>query len=422
MKKILTIVFSLLLIVSQAGFASGSSEKGAADGVVTIEFMQWWEPEMTDGSLKKIINEFEETHPNIKISLISKPYSEVESQVTIAAATKTMSDVVGLNPKWAYNLANQNSLRDLTPYFEKKDFDISLVDVTQVNDKPYIINLEGFIYPLFYNVDHLQSVGQTDVPKTWSEFEKVAKKLNNPNDDRSALAIGLSLQKPGNIQNDVFSWIWAQDGSAIPNVNTKENVEIVKYWVSLYNQGLMNPGALVAAEQDKIELFTNERASMMVDSLAHLNMIKERNPNLNFDIAPIPVQDGYTGRKALLGSAWGLGMSNYTEHPEECWEFIKYMISAEVDGEIADNCNAFPINKNATVTWVNSNELNKKAFKLYQEMGMKNESYGAPEATHLYLIFGEELQKVLNNEQNVETALENTQLRWDEVYKKAESK
>jgi multiple sugar transport system substrate-binding protein len=383
--------------------------------------MQWWEPEMTEGSLAKIVSEFEATHPNIKIKLISKPYSDVESQVTIAAATGTMSDVVGLNPKWAYNLASQGSLLSFNQFFGKDDFDQSKIDVTKVKGEPYVISLEGFIYPLFYNVSHFEKAGITKVPDTWSEFKDAASKLSTISSNSQPLAVGLSMQKPSNVQNDVFAWFWAQDGTAIPTINTPENIEVMKYWASLYKAGYMNPGALVAAEQDKIELFTNERVSMMVDSLAHLNMLKERNPDLKFDIAPVPVKDGYTGRRAMLGSAWGLGISKYTKHPQESWEFVKFLLSADIDGRIADNCNAFPINKDATVSWVNSNELNKKAFTLYQKMGMKNESYGAPEANRLYLIFDEQFQLALNGDQTMEEAAAKIQSGWDEVYQKAES-
>ena len=35
-------------------------------------------------------------------------------------------------------------------------------------------------------------------------------------------------------------------------------------------------------EQDKVEKFTNGRVGMMIDSLAHINLIRKTNPDLKF--------------------------------------------------------------------------------------------------------------------------------------------
>ncbi len=74
----------------------------------------------------------------------------------------------------------------------------------------------------------------------------------------------------------------------------------------MYDDGLISPGALAKKEQDKVEEFVNGRVGMMmVDSLAHINLIRERNPDLKFGITAVPAADGYTGKRGLPYASWG---------------------------------------------------------------------------------------------------------------------
>ncbi len=44
---------------------------------------------------------------------------------------------------------------------------------------------------------------------------------------------------------------------------------------------------------------------MMVDTLAHVNLIRERNPNLNFGLSALPAKDGYEGKRGMPYASWG---------------------------------------------------------------------------------------------------------------------
>lgn len=59
-----------------------------------IEFIQWWEPEMPAGALRGIMDDFEKANPDIKVTLVSGPYSTTHDQIVVGAASGTLSDVV----------------------------------------------------------------------------------------------------------------------------------------------------------------------------------------------------------------------------------------------------------------------------------------------------------------------------------------
>ena len=84
-------------------------------------------------------------------------------------------------------------------------------------------------------------------------------------------------------------------------------------------------------EQDKVEKFTNGRVGMMIDSLAHINLIQENNPNLNFTMAAIPAEDGYTGKRGIPYASWGIGISDTTEHKAEAFKLVEFLMSEQAN-------------------------------------------------------------------------------------------
>lgn len=420
MKKILS-VSAILFFTCAILFAQGSNEQTTdkSNKEITLEFMQWWEPEMNPGALEKICSDYEAAHPGIKIKRISKPYAEVQSQVTIGAAAGTLSDVLGCDPTWIYNLVKQDAVAPLDDLMADDNYDESqLASISVVNNKKYLINVENFVYPLFYNTDMLEEAGIKESPKTYSELISAAKKLTVPEKNQYGYDISLSLQNPTGIQNDIMALVWASNGYGLPNPNNEDVLDVFNLINTLYQNNSIVPGIMTAQEQDKVEHFVNGRTAMMTDSLAHINMIRTRNPDLNFDIDLVPAADGYEGPHVLDCAAWGITISKSSEHPKEAWEFVKYLMSPEVNSIIADSVNAFPGNINGDPQWVNSDKLNQKAFKLYKDNGVRNEFHGAPEANNLMRLMAEQMQLMLNGKQTAEQALLNTNTEWAKVYAK----
>src|SRR5689334_22072105 len=91
----------IMLKVAAAAWLLGAT---SAMADTTLEFTQWWEPELPVGSLRKIVDDFEAANPGIKVTLVSGPYAATRDQISVGAATGTLSDVVGLDGAWVNNL------------------------------------------------------------------------------------------------------------------------------------------------------------------------------------------------------------------------------------------------------------------------------------------------------------------------------
>lgn len=402
--------------VSAAILATAMSAS-AAFSDTNIEFIQWWEPEMPAGSLRGIMDDFEAANTGITVTLVSGPYSATRDQIVVGAASGTLSDVVGLDGAWVNGLNKQGAITDMGPLMDGASYDRSqIADIVQLGGKSVMFPLASFVYPVFVNLDIAASAGVDTMPSTRSEFIDAAAKMTDADKNQYGWVLPLSLQSPGGIQNDVMSWNWASGNSMLkdgkPDLENPNVIETLEFIKSMDDAGVISPGIFAKKEQDKVEEFVNGRVGMMISSLAHINLIRERNPDLNFGISAIPAVDGYDGARGLPYASWGIGISDSTENKEEAWKLVEYLMSPEVNGKLVSIANAFPGNVNATPDFVQSDELFGKAFEIFQSGYLANEFVGLPVAEELMRQLNVEMQKMMDGQQSAAEAAAAAQAKW----------
>ena len=406
---------SLAGLASAAAVIALSASAALAD--TTIEFVQWWEPEMPAGALRGIMNDFEAANPGIKVTLVSGPYSTTHDQIVAGAASGTLSDVVGLDGAWVNGLAKQGAITSLDPLMDGAKYDRSqIADIIKVDGKSYMFPLASFVYPVFINLDMAKAAGVDKLPSTRTEFADAAKKMTHADKNQYGWVLPLSEQTPNGIQNDVMSWVWASGQSMLkdgkPNVDNEAVVGTLTYIKGLQDAGVISPGTFAKKEQDKVEEFVNGRVGMMIDLLAHINLIRKRNPDLHFGISALPAVDGYTGKRGLPYASWGIGISESSKHKAEAWKLVSYLMSPEVNGKLVTIANAFPGNVNAKPDFSKSDPLFAEAFKIFQAGKLANEFVGLPVAEQLMREMVIEVQKLFDGQETAQQAAANTQQAW----------
>ncbi|WP_433364007.1 ABC transporter substrate-binding protein [Actinoplanes sp. CA-142083] len=420
LKRVIGAVTAAAMVAFVAACGGGGSEEAASGGDVTLEFAQWWGAELPAGEFDKIVNDFTAQNPKIKIKLLSAPYASTKQQLVTGAASKTLPDVVGLDGAWVNDFAKQGAITDLSKLMTDANYDASqLASEVKVKDKTYMIPVVNFVYPLFVNKDLLAKAGVTKTPTTRTEFLDAAKKISASGGDVKGWALPLDTAVPNGIQNDVMSWLWASGGSMLqdgkPALQTPAVKSTVEYVKSLNDAGVIVPGSLTMKEQDKVEKFTNGQVGMMIDSLAHINLIKKNKPDLKFEVAALPAEDGYTGKRGIPYASWGIGISNSTKHKAEAFKFVSYLLDQQTNAKLSTIANGFPGNKNAQPDFGDSDPLFKTAFDIYQQGYPANEFTGLPKSEDLMRSFDEQLQLVLTGKTSVDDALAKSQASWSEV-------
>ncbi|WP_249316434.1 sugar ABC transporter substrate-binding protein [Bacillus sp. FJAT-50079] len=426
--SILLVIGMLMILVgcsseNKTGSKPNDSNSNGKDGgdEITLEFQQWWGVELPDGVLQEIVDGFT-AETGIKIKLLSNPYADTKTQIAAGAASGTMADVVGLDGSWVYDFAKQGSIANLTALMEADGYDDSqLSDQIRVDGNTYMIPVANFAYPMYVNLDILEEAGIEEIPKTWSEFSEVTSKISTST-GKAGWAIPLSTESPSGIQNNFMSWLWASGGSMLNDgkpalTNNEDLTATVEFVKDLFDAEVVAPGAYAMKESDMVEEFTNGRIAFMTDSLAHLSLIKKGAPDLNFDFVPIPVKDGYSGESGMDVANWGIGIAENSKHKAEAMKFIEYLMSPEVNAEIAVHANAFPGNTKADPDYSSADELFLKAYKLYQDSYAVNEFTGLPISEELMRTFDEQLQLYLDGDtSSANDMLEETQQIWEQAF------
>jgi multiple sugar transport system substrate-binding protein len=406
-----------LALTGCGGAAQTSSSSAAAGGNVTLEFAQWWEPELPAGALRSIMDDFEAKNAGIKVKLISGPYAATKQTVVAAAASGTMSDVVGLDGAWVSDFVKQGALANVSQLMSDAKYDDSqLAAQIKLNGNTYMIPVANFVYPLFVNTDLLTKAGVTSVPTNRTEFAAAATALTKLGNNTSGWVLPLSTENPNGIQNDVMSWVWASGASMLkdgkPDVTNSDVKSAATFIKGLYDAKVISPGTFTMQEQDKVNEFTNGRVGMMIDSLAHVGLIRKNNPNLKFAVAAIPSVDGFTGQRGLPYASWGIGVAQNSKHQTEAFKLVSYLMSQDVNAKISSLAHGFPGNKTSTPDYLSSDAIYKAAFDIYKSGTPANEFTGLPVAEQLMRDFDDQFQLYLDGKQSVDDALTKAQSAW----------
>jgi multiple sugar transport system substrate-binding protein len=311
----------------------------------------------------------------------------------------------------------------MDPLMDAAGYDRSqIADIVKVDGQSVMFPLASFVYPVFVNLDLAKAAGVEAMPTNRTEFAEAAKKMTNADKNEYGWVLPLSLETPNGIQNDVMAWVWASGASMLkdgkPDVTNEAVVGALEYIKSLNDAGVISPGIFAKKETDKSEEFANGRIGMMIGSLAWVNLFRERNPNLNIGLMAVPAADGYTGKRGMPYASWGIGISEGSEHKEEAWKLVEYLMSPEVNSKLVTIANAFPGNVNAKPDLSKSDPLFSEAFKIYQEGYVANEFVGLPVAEELMRQADVEVQKLLEGQETAQEAAAATQKQWEAEFAK----
>lgn len=412
-----TVLAGMGAVTAAGALAACGGSSGGSGGDGKLEFQQWWEPELPDGFLRGLMDEFEAANEGITVELLSGPYAATKEQLIAGAASRTMPDVMGLDGAWVHDLASQNALADLDQLMSDASFDDSeLAAKVEVDDATRMIPVANFVYILFMNLGALREAGIDSPPATREEFIAAAKAASDAEPNIAGWVLPLSLEAPNGVQNDVMSWLWADGGSMLadgaPDLESDAVKSVLDFIVELNEQGLIASGSATLKEQDKVEEFSSGRAAMIVDTVAHVNMFRTGSPDLEFQVAAMPTADGAVESPGVTYGSWGIGVAEASENKEAAWKLVQFLMSEDVNARIATAANAFPGNSNAVPDGVEDDEVTKTAFEVWQSGTPVNEFVGLPVAEQLMRDFAEQLQKTLEGSQSVDEALSAAQEAW----------
>ncbi len=325
----------LILCIGLLAIVFGTfSLPALAQDKVTLNWLEWWDPEYSAATMDKLVAGFEATHPNITIQRTAVPWGNMyDNLVTSAQSATATYDLMGMEFIWMTGLDKLGMFEDLTPWFAKapKEWQDARADGTQVSWNGQVSMAYWYIFPysLAYNVDMLEKAG-VKPPTNWDEFVAAVKALRDEKNGTYGFGIsaGTNLTATyfylGGLLQQLGGSMLDKDGQ--PSFNSPEGVKAMEDWKALYDSGYVVPGSPSETIQSTREYFAAGKIAMIWDGPFIGSIAKQTNPNIK--VAYAPAWKDTTGGYVWAGS--GLAMAKNSAHKEETWEFLQYLLSSDV--------------------------------------------------------------------------------------------
>ncbi|WP_035485366.1 extracellular solute-binding protein [Geminicoccus roseus] len=177
------------LMLATAMAAGGLlARRNPALAASTIAYWHSFTSQSEFAGLERVIQMFQERHPEISVVQENIPNNDFMAKVTSAVLTGSRPDTVMVQAERVDDLVAMDGLVDLTDRVNdwklKGDFTPSAWDAITRDGKIYGTPAFTFVDWIYYRKDWFEEAGIDGPPKTMEEFAEIAEKLTDPSKGR----------------------------------------------------------------------------------------------------------------------------------------------------------------------------------------------------------------------------------------------
>ena len=354
-KPILVIFLTILIILSSC------SKKEVLSDKIEIEFWHALGGPLGD-ALSKMVDEFNDTHPGIKINVVSMGRYQALSQKLMAAiVANTQPDMAQAYESWTAKFIEGDAIVPIQKFINGKnglskkelsDFYPVFLKSNTINDTICSFPFNKSVRVMYYNKDMFYRNG-LDVntpPRNWKEFISVCKILTQDRDndgkiDQWGTTFAVTVWQFENLLLQAGGKIMNEDNT-IPMFNSKEGEEALNYLYDLLNKYKV---AYLSTGYDGQNDFLASKVGMVEGSSVSLVYLQKGGIPFNIGLAPVP----YHRTKHCLISGTNVVIfkndkdKKNEKKQEACWEFIKWFTSPEQTARWSVMTYYMPVRKSA---------------------------------------------------------------------------
>lgn len=362
--KMLIILVMVLCLVGQT-FANGQKEDGQS-GPVTISYMLWDANQLP--AYQQAANDFMAENPNIKIEITQMGWGDYWTGIQTGMIGGVAPDVFTNHLAKFQDFSTKGQLLDLEPFVKKDNLDTSIYmnnldKLWSAQDgQRFGLPKDWDTMAIVANQDMLDAAGITEEEAnnlTWNPtdggtFETFLAKLtmdangNNglsPNfDSNNVVRSGMALNHFDDRGQGQFSpfavstgWMYT-DGLYNSNYHFDDPkfIATIEWFMRVTEKGYLSD--YNSTQNGANTLLTAEKTATVIDGSWMIGFYTTNTPfKTTFKSLPA----GPVGKRSMIN---GLGDSVWagTKHPEEAWEWVKYLGSEKAQKTIGTFGVVFP--------------------------------------------------------------------------------
>ncbi|TXK85616.1 ABC transporter substrate-binding protein [Paenibacillus sp. N3.4] len=314
--------------------STGTTAAPAAGKPVTIKMFQF-KVEIAD-QLGKLVAEYQKLNPNVKIQV-----DTVGGGADYGAAL-----LAKFNSGDKPDIFNNGGFSDLDKWIDNLE-DLSdqpwVKDLVAVSKEPMTkngklygqpLNLEG--YGFIYNKDLFTKAGITELPKTYSQLEAAAKKLQDSGVTPFETGYGEWWVLGNHFVNLPFAY--QPDPNAFIDGLNKGTAkipgnEVFNKWANLFDLQLKygNKNPLQTDYNTQVTDFATGKAAMTQQGNWTQVQISKTNPDIKIGFLPMPISDDATANDKLfvgVPNNWVINKNSAVK--DEAKKFLNWMVSSDI--------------------------------------------------------------------------------------------
>ncbi len=351
-KGLFLLVFYLLSVFLL--FASCRSQKREDKLTIQVAFYS----EFRNAALINAIAEkFQQRHPEIKVKIINF-FGDYGGKLLTMIAAETPPDIMVFLPPLMIRLADKGLLLSLDRYMRedkefqsfKKDLHLPSMEAGKHKGSQYAVPFWTNSLVLFYNKDLFDKEKIAYPDETWdlNKLLLTAKRLTKDTDGDGRIdQYGFFdylyiLETFGGLYTYIRRMgqkLFNEDMSECL-IDKPETVQTIKWCFDFITRYRVTPSPFFGNEKltEYEEAFLTGKVAMVVSGWWSMSRFVKIN-NFKWSVAPLP-----KGKIDFRPSAaMFLGAYSKTKHPDECWKFLKFLISEDGQKILCKNPLGIPV-------------------------------------------------------------------------------
>lgn len=416
-------VFGFFLILGIVAFATYRSSNTNNN---TVDITVWGTVNKT--LFDKYIDKYkQENNTQFNLTYIYKSIDTIDSELVEAIATNKAPDVILIPHSLEKRYLDKVYMITSIPVRTFKDTFIQEANDLYVQPNG-IFALPFFVDPIvmYWNVDMFSSAGIATPPSQWSDFPLLARTFSvsdsNANITKSLTSFG-EFQNVNNAKA-ILSALIIQAGSPIISYSNGTFSSVLDY---------KSTTDLTIPAESALQFFTdysnpkktvyswnrslpNSKTSFLSGDMAiyfgfasEYSDIKEKNPNLNFDVTMIPQVVG-TQSKKTYGELYGFSFLKNSANVTQAFSLISTLVDANSINQLVNVMDIAPARRDLISS--GSSDFAKSTF---YNSALISKGWIDPDINYTNQIFKNMVENVTTGKMNVKDSVSNANLELENL-------
>ena len=376
------------------------------DPATTITITGWLEDSYTQNLMAYLAEKYPDYTFEYKYIAKKSYESIIDSQLSSRLAT----DIVMVNPPMAKRHAQNGYIADLNDYSE--GFNDEAKESFSYEGRMYAVPNTSEYQCTFYNKEIYKKVGRR-LPNNFQEYLDYCDFLM---DEKGIRSVSAGLKDSDAVADSALAFLasgffttkqGATFGERLEEGTTtfkSETMAQLTLWKELVNHGIYTKDMCITDKEAAIEEFASGKSFMYVGSVEDYNRIKEKNPDIK--IGTTGFAGAVHGMPIIIGGCnCGFAVNNFCMNRDMAIEIVAELSKEEGQrvlwsDRIGSQTYLLGVNFSNPEDFDGIKAMVKagRVFSPWNDWG----KYGS----QIYVIFGEELQKVVTGERTLNVALQ----------------